>query len=101
MKAMRKAGLLPSCVQITSEEKQQKLAVEAIVNIFGAIKRNDVKAINSLLSKNPDLSVRNSEGMTAMEYACHLGNSAASEMIKRKGTQPGVAHGRGDLGTVV
>lgn len=50
--------------------------------LFGAIRRNDQKAIKALVLKNPDFSVCNAEGQTVIEYAHFTGNSEIVEIVK-------------------
>ena len=66
--ALIKAGLILAEIDIRREQKR-KVAGH---NLFGAIRRNDIKAVSALLAKGADLSVKNQEGQTPTEYARSL-----------------------------
>lgn len=38
-------------------------------NLFNAVRRNDIKAVQALLAKKADLTVTNKDGLTPVEYA--------------------------------
>lgn len=56
------------------EENRKKKAEKASYDIFNAIRRGDVKAIIALRRKGALTNKPNEEGLTAIEYANHLGN---------------------------
>ena len=66
--ALIKAGLVPSEDDVHREQKR-KVAGH---NLFGAIRRNDIRAVRALLVRRADLAVRSQEGLTPLEYARSL-----------------------------
>lgn len=56
-------------------------------NIFGAVRRNDQAAVQSLLAKYPDLTARNAERQTAAEYAAALGRTEIQSLIESSATR--------------
>jgi hypothetical protein len=71
------------CAAVSQERRQRELdrqqlvkerkTKEASQRLFGAIKRQDVKAIAALLAKGADLNATNDAGLTVLEYAKSLG----------------------------
>ena len=78
LKALANVGLITIPKEkFISPEKSKR----ATKNIFGAIRRNDIKAVEAMLEKKPDLTVVNDEGMSALEYAKSLGRDVIEEKI--------------------
>jgi hypothetical protein len=71
--AMAKAGPMLSTEHLLHEQKVAEEAIKASQNIFSAIQSNDRAGVTALLKKMPDLSVRNKDGLTALELARKLG----------------------------
>ena len=66
--ALVKAGLAPSEDDLRGEQKR-KIAGD---HLFGAIRRNDIRAVRALMAKRADLAVKDQQGRTPMEYARSL-----------------------------
>jgi len=64
--------------EIASERKAEK----ATLDIFSAIRRNDVKAVQALLLRGARLDVQNAAGMTALTYAQTLGHPRILELLQ-------------------
>ncbi|GEM_PF-1329370 len=75
--ALVKAGFLPSAEDI-KREKSRDIAGQ---RLFGAIRRNDIKAVKALLAKGANLSVKDGEGRTVLEYAKSRGCEDVVVMI--------------------
>jgi len=69
--ALIKAGVVPSEDDVRREKKRKIFGY----NLFGAIRRNDIRAVRALLKKRADLTVKNPDGLTPVEYARSLANS--------------------------
>lgn len=83
--ALVKAHLLEVDDPVEENERRTRRIMKqrkAASNLFGAIRRNDVKAIHALLAKNPDFSVRNAEGQTVVEYARSLGRQETARQLE-------------------
>lgn len=84
-KALAAGGFVPNNGQIAEEKQRQakheREAKAATRNIFSAIRRNDCKAVASLLKKQPDLTATNEEGMLAIDFAMKHGNQRIIEML--------------------
>jgi hypothetical protein len=76
-----KAGYLPSNQDIQRKAKREANRKIAAKNLFGAIRRNDINAIQALLRKKPDLEITNNAGQTPLEFAQSMNNSIAVTMI--------------------
>lgn len=82
--ALGKVGLIIiKKKKYVSPEKSKR----ATRNIFGAIRRNDIKAVEHILKRRPDLSAVNAEGMTALEYAVSLKRKAIEDIIDKYGRE--------------
>ena len=74
---------------LEAESKRQELAKErraqeATRALFGAVKRNDIKAVKALLLKGADILAKDSEGLTIVELAKIIGSEKVLELIKSK-----------------
>ena len=78
--ALAASGFVRSKDQI---QRERRLSARATRNIFGAIRRNDLRAVAALLAKRPDLSATNADGETAGQYAKALGRRKIHEMIEQ------------------
>ena len=66
--ALIKAGLVPSEDDVHRDQKR----TIAGHNLFGALRRNDIRAVRALLVRRADLTVKSREGLTPLEYARFL-----------------------------
>jgi len=82
-KALINAGIFPPLRNEVQEiqQKHERLRKKATKTIFGAIRRNDLKAVEAILRKQPDLTARNNDGKTAEEYARMLEREEALNLI--------------------
>jgi len=78
--ALAKASLLPHEVSEQQRTKREK----AGYNLFKAIRRNDVKAVQALWAKHANLSIVDEEGRTALELAVSLGRDGLAQLIRAK-----------------
>jgi hypothetical protein len=78
-KALEETGLLPSTEPQPDQKKQDRYGM----NLFGAIRRNDIMAIEALVAKGATLSVRNNEGQTPKEYAVAQGKDQYVALLTR------------------
>jgi hypothetical protein len=78
--ALAQAGLLPPEVNEQQRTKREKSGY----NLFKAIRRNDVKAVQALLAKHANLSIVDEEGRTALELATSLGRDRLAQLIGAK-----------------
>jgi hypothetical protein len=76
--ALVKAGLVQSEDDVRKEQKR-KVAGR---NLFGAIRRNDIKAVYGLLRGRADLAVKSQEGLTPLEYARSLARADLVPMLE-------------------
>jgi NifB/MoaA-like Fe-S oxidoreductase len=83
-KALCGSGILPPQRDEEQEirRKLEKVRKKATTTIFGAIRRNDIKAVEAILEKQPDLTAKNNDGQTAVEYARLLGREDAFSLIQ-------------------
>jgi len=83
-KALINAGIFPPLRNEAQEieQKHERLRKKATKTIFGAIRRNDLKAVEAILRKQPDLTARNNDGKTAEEYARMLEREEALNLIQ-------------------
>ena len=64
--------------------KQLAMARAATNNIWRAIARGDIKAVEALIVKDADLKVINGDGMSPLEYATLLGKTEICMLLKSK-----------------
>ena len=64
--------------------KQLAIARAATNNIWRAIARDDIKAVDALIAKGADLKVINGDGMSPLEYATLLGKTEICMLLKSK-----------------
>lgn len=78
--ALQERGLVPDEAH---EARLHRDAEAATQNLFGAIRRHDVAAVRSLLSKAPDLTATYSDGQTAAQLARALGYEDLYQILCR------------------
>ena len=62
------------------EEARVRRSARATRNIFAAIRRGDALAVQALLDQGANLSARNQDGITPLEYAVRLGLETIIEL---------------------
>jgi hypothetical protein len=80
--ALVKAGYLELAVDLDRKRKQKT----AGLNLFGAIRRNDARAIVALLRKEADVFLVDKDGRTPVDLAEALGRDEVARLL-RKGMQ--------------
>ena len=70
------------------EEARRKHTEKVTRDLFGAVRRGDIKAVAPLIAKGADLSARVLEGLTAEEYARKLGRSEIAAILAQANVQP-------------
>jgi len=65
------------------EEPLVRRSVKATRNIFPAIRRGDTLAVQALLGHGADLSGRDADGSTPLEYAVRLGHETIVELLRK------------------
>ena len=80
-KALSQAGFLPTVEEMERQKRGQTAAEKATNNLFGAIRRRDVKAVTALFKKGADLTARDSDGKSIIEPAQECGNEEIKELI--------------------
>ena len=67
--ALAKAGYVCSENETARENRKIKMQVRATRNIRAAIRRRDIRAIESMLQWKPDLSMKDQEGISIADFA--------------------------------
>ena len=65
------------------EEAVKRKADKASIEIFNAIRRKDLRAIEALRRKGADLTVKNENGLTSLQYARTLEDERLIEMLQQ------------------
>lgn len=68
-------------IQADHQEAEKKKSEKASVNIFNAIRRKDIKAIEALKKKGADLTIKNEEGLTCIDYAKTFNDNHLIEVL--------------------
>lgn len=68
-------------------EAKTRKAKQATHNLFGAVRRGDIKAIAALLDRGADPGARDEQGQTPKEYAVSLGNEQVIAALDGRGAQ--------------
>ncbi len=89
-KALVKAGFVPSDGDIRQKQKRELSGR----HLFGAIRRNDLKAIQALLAKGAILSITDKQGRTPLEYAKSLKRTEITQMLESAIAQQGAVPDR-------
>jgi len=80
-KALSQAGFLPTVEELERQQRGKTVAEKATHNLFGAVRRKDVKAVAALLKKGADPAGRNGDGKSIIELADESGNEKIKELI--------------------
>jgi len=83
--ALAKAGLVPSEGDLRREQRR-KIAGH---HLFGAIRRNDIRAVRALVARRADLTLKDQEGRTPSEYARSLAHVDLLSMLESASAQQG------------
>jgi hypothetical protein len=74
-------------IQIEEEERHQtgvrRRAMTATENIFGSIRRGDTKAVQGLIQTGADLTARNTEGLTPLQWAEKYGKTEIINILRQ------------------
>jgi len=65
------------------EIARQNKAQKATRNLFRAVRRKDMKAIQALLAQGADPTIKNEGGVSALELAQSVGDGAIVELLFR------------------
>ncbi len=81
--ALVKAGFSQS----ENEHYKIQKSIDAGMNLFGTIRRNDVKAFDALMTKQPDLSVVNQDGQTLLAYARSISHQKFATVLETESSK--------------
>jgi len=79
--ALSSAGFLPTQAALDRRRREKSAAERATRNLFGAVRRRDVKAVAALLKKGADPEAVNAEGKSIVELAEECGNEEIKELV--------------------